>query len=202
MSRYYDDGRVPSVTTVLSHGSFSFEQAAAKYPQQMKSATDRGTQVHALIELYLKDDPRLKSTPISPEAAPYFSAFIPALDKIKASGVTIQTEVEVRGTGGEGLDYGGTIDVILTDRDNTRTVIDWKTCNKAPSQSTKNKWFLQGAAYAHCVGANKVVIAYAYPTKKSFKLKFCTLNFEQKTYYFNLFRTALIEFYKAYPLNA
>lgn len=200
MIRIYE-GNIPSVTTVLSHKSntYSFEQWSKNNPVAAKEAQVRGTTVHSLIECYLLDDPAISSIDVDSECLGFFQAFIPTLDKIKASNPdSIRCEKYCKHTD-SGRSYGGTADCIVS-YPHTVILVDWKTCKSAPSKSNKDKWAAQVSAYAKASGADRARVFYVVRGRgktPSYRLKTLVLESDDLDRHYAYFRYKLLEFYKS-----
>lgn len=195
------EGKIPSVTTILSHksGAFNFEQWRKLNPVKAKEAQTRGTTVHSLIEHYLLDDPAISSIKVTDECLGYFSAFVPTLDKIKSSSpdkIEVEKYCKHEDTG---LAFGGTSDCVLYYPHST-ILVDWKTCSSSPSKSSKDKWAAQAAAYAKACKADRARVFYVVKGRgktPTYRLKTLALESEDLERHYAFFRYKLIEFYKS-----
>lgn len=142
--RYYltPEGRLPSVTTVLSHFNKSnivkWRQRVGEAEANKVSAkaTKRGNSFHSLAEAYLKNQP------LDPEKVEEnsFNQFIPALDRINN---IHYVEASLYSTK---LGMAGRTDVI-GEFDGIGSIIDHKTSLRPKSERFIQHYFEQGAAY-------------------------------------------------------
>lgn len=147
--RYYtteDDLKMPSITTVLSHGStFDLdawkqrigEAEANKISQQAQS---RGTEIHTITEKYLNNDPTWNQT--LPHHKYSFMSIKSILDKNITNILTQEKALFSRK-----LKIAGRVDCIA-DYNGILSVIDFKTSRKRKKKEWIESYFQQEAFYA------------------------------------------------------
>lgn len=149
IGRFYkiDGCYFPSVTTVLSHSKKEFFKEWAekigeeKRDQILKYASERGTEVHAMCEEYLK------SGKVVIKNQYYYFLFL----KIKRwldnniRSVTLQEELLFS----KKMKVAGRVDLIADTHEGLQ-IIDFKTSTKMKQEEWIESYFMQCAAYAYC----------------------------------------------------
>lgn len=105
---------------------------------ESEAAKDRGTELHAALELLFQG----REAEVTPETLPWV---LPAFQAISARGKTVAVEQVVVGDG-----YAGRLDLRQEAPDGTQWLWDWKTTKKLPDPK-KGAWSehrLQASAYA------------------------------------------------------
>lgn len=109
--------------------------------QESQAARDRGTQIHAALELMFQG----RAAEVSSDLLPWVK---PAFDAISTRGATVGVEKIVVGNG-----YAGKLDLLQRSTDGL-WLWDWKTTKKLPDPAKGGAWSehrLQLAAYAQAV---------------------------------------------------
>ena len=138
--------RYPSVTTILAdygkEGIMEWRKKVGeeKANQISKTATTRGTGVHAAIEKYLNNE-EMREYEMMPNVKSLFVQMKPELNKLN----NIHC-LETRLFSHE-LKLAGTVDCIA-EYDGTLSVIDFKTSKRLKRKDQIGNYFMQGAAYA------------------------------------------------------
>jgi PD-(D/E)XK nuclease superfamily len=141
-----DGARYPSVTTVLgSYGQEAIQAWRQRVGEKQadkisKSATTRGTAVHAAIEDYLNNK-TVDFTEMMPVPKSIFHKMKSALDKVN----NIHC-IEQRLFSHE-LKLAGTVDCIA-EYDGKLSVIDWKTSTRLKKKVDIENYFMQCSAYS------------------------------------------------------
>jgi len=142
-----DGNAYPSVTTVLSILS---EESIAKWRKRVgeeeanrigQRAANRGTQVHSLIEKYLRNEPECRNE-FLPHVVQSLENLRPLLDKhvTKIYGQEVPLY-------SDHLQLAGTCDCIC-EWDGVPTIVDWKTSRRPKKKANIGNYFMQLAAYA------------------------------------------------------
>ena len=142
-----DGNAYPSVTTILSIVN---EESIAKWRKRVGEeeanrigarAATRGTQVHSIIEKYLKNDPDYKEG-FLPHVVQSLENLRPLLDKhvtkVYAQEVPLYSDH---------LQMAGTCDAVV-EWDGVPTIVDWKTSRRPKKKANIGNYFMQLAAYA------------------------------------------------------
>lgn len=142
-----DGNAYPSVTTILGAMNEEKIQAWRKRVGEEEAnrvgqrAANRGTQVHAIIEKYLNNEPDYAEGYL-PHIVQSLENLRPILDKH----VTKVYGLEV-GLYSDHLRAAGTCDAIL-EWDGKPAIVDWKTSKRPKKKKDIPNYFCQGAAYA------------------------------------------------------
>lgn len=139
------DGDYPSVTTVLSILS---EEAIAKWRKRVGEeeanrvggrAAARGTQVHAIVERYLKNE---DTTDYLPHIRQSLENLRPILDKSIGKIYHLEAPLYSRHLG-----LAGRVDCVA-EFDGVPSIIDFKTSKRVKKKQNISNYFCQMAAYA------------------------------------------------------
>lgn len=139
------DGDYPSVTTVLSILS---EEAIAKWRKRVGEeeanrvggrAAARGTQVHAIVERYLKNE---DTTGYLPHIRQSLENLKPILDKSIGTIYHLEAPLYSRHLG-----LAGRVDCV-SQFDGVPSIVDFKTSKRVKKKENISNYFCQMAAYA------------------------------------------------------
>jgi hypothetical protein len=121
----------------------SIFQSYAHVPRaQLKKAQDIGTDIHAAIEAFYKDE----FTPLDKKKNPYFESFLKWNDRLLPEPVLIEKRLY-----GEELMITGRID-LLVQSGGKSVIVDFKTGSWAHPEI----WRLQGAFYRYLVATSGI----------------------------------------------
>ena len=142
-----DGNAYPSVTTILS---ILGEESLAKWRKRVGEeeanrigarAAARGTQVHSLIEKYLKNEEDCREG-FLPHVVQSLENLRPLLDKhvtkVYAQEVPLYSDH---------LQMAGTCDAVV-EWDGVPTIVDWKTSRRPKKKANIGNYFMQLSAYA------------------------------------------------------
>lgn len=148
--QYFHKGlEVPSVTQIISASN---QGALDNIPTSiLDNASERGTAVHQAIEFYNK----YKFANINEEYKGYFEAYQKWYDKMDYFIREIKSEVQVYH---KVLNYAGTIDMLITDTKEEKTLVDIKTTNELNVKYVS----LQLSAYKEALASQKIKIEKMY----------------------------------------
>jgi len=142
-----DGHRFPSVTTVLSILS---EEHIAKWKERVgeaeaervsRRASNRGTLVHEIIEMYIRNDPDWAHG-YMPHIISSFQAVRSTLDNRIGKVYGLETPLY-----SEHLGLAGRVDCVA-EFDGKLSIIDFKTANKKKRKEWIENYFIQETAYA------------------------------------------------------
>lgn len=148
--QYFHKGlEVPSVTQIISASN---QGALDNIPTSiLDNASERGIAVHQAIEFYNK----YKFANINEEYKGYFEAYKKWLRENSFPFIEIKSEVQVYH---KVLNYAGTIDMLITDTKEEKTIVDIKTTNELNMKYVS----LQLSAYKEALASQKIKIEKMY----------------------------------------
>lgn len=148
--QYFHKGlEVPSVTQIISASN---QGALDNIPTSiLDNASERGTAVHQAIEFYNK----YKFANISEDYKPYFEAYQDWYNKNSFSFIEVKSEVQVYH---KVLNYAGTIDMLITDTMEEKTLVDIKTTNELNMKYVA----LQLSAYKEALASQGIKVRNMY----------------------------------------
>lgn len=149
VGRFYNiDGcYFPSVTTVLSHSKKDFFKewvkkiGEDKRDEILKYSSDRGTEVHAMCEEYLK------SGKIIVKNQYYYFLFLKIKRWLDNNIKSVELQEELLFS--KRLKIAGRVDLIAK-TENGLLIVDFKTSTKEKKEEWIESYFMQCAAYAYC----------------------------------------------------
>jgi genome maintenance exonuclease 1 len=141
-----DGNRYPSVTTVLADfGAEKIQEwrkavGEEKANKISKAATDRGTNVHLIIEKYLGNED-LSEVEMLPKGRSIFGKMRKELNKLNNIHCIEQPLFSHE------LQLAGTVDCIA-EYNGVLSIVDWKTSTRLKKKEDIKSYFMQGTAYS------------------------------------------------------